>query len=430
MKESSKPPLKGFMLSKEGRHEALAIDEKGCDPKAFKLLIKTGYDPKEKLSLGKLPLEATGKKLHGLNATQIMLKEKGHAIQDSQVVGFTPPKPVRIAIKRVNSNYVSERFSLTEDHNREENLGEYVFNRLGPHRKELHGITNRQSVFDRLGPCKRVGHQKKCAFKGTVRLKKNIKSSHTQKLRSLIPSKMKRQIILTVSCGRVLKAKAQTVIFSQVQSDDEDDKESLVSSIYISNGAEEDAEDAPAELEEGIKTTIDELKEVNLGDIENPRSIYISVSLTQEEEGTYIALLHEFKDVFAWSYKKMPGLDLKRGIEIEQAKIDAILRMPKLRNIHELKSLQGKLAYLRRFISNLAGHCQPFSRLMKKDVSFQWDETCDKAFKSIKSYLVKPPVLVAPVPGRPLILYIAAQEHSVGILFAQKNDEGKKNALH
>ncbi|KAL0340428.1 UNVERIFIED_CONTAM: hypothetical protein Sradi_4559600 [Sesamum radiatum] len=144
---------------------------------------------------------------------------------------------------------------------------------------------------------------------------------------------MKRQTTLTVSCGRVLKAKAQTVIFTQVQSDDEDDKESVASSNYISNsveeniaqtyhitliedgeGEEEDAEDAPAELEEGIKATIDELKEVNLGDIENPRPIYISASLTHGEEGTYVALLHEFKDVFAWSYKEMPGLDPKVAV--------------------------------------------------------------------------------------------------------------------
>ncbi|KAL0441758.1 UNVERIFIED_CONTAM: hypothetical protein Sradi_0114700 [Sesamum radiatum] len=139
MKQPSKPPLKGFVPStqeEEGGHEALAIDEKGFDPKAFKLLIKARYDPKEKLNLGKLPPEATGKKLHGLNATQIMLKEKGHAIQDSRVgLGFTPPKPVRITIKRVNSNYVSEGFSSTEDHKREENLRESVFNRLGPTEK-------------------------------------------------------------------------------------------------------------------------------------------------------------------------------------------------------------------------------------------------------------------------------------------------------
>ncbi|KAL0444704.1 UNVERIFIED_CONTAM: hypothetical protein Slati_2193100 [Sesamum latifolium] len=67
---------------------------------------------------------------------------------------------------------------------------------------------------------------------------------------------------------------------------------------------------------------------------------------------------------------------------------------------------------------------------MKKDVPFAWDIACDKAFKSIKSYLMKPPVLVAPVHGRPLILYVAAQKRSVGILLAQKNNKGKENALY
>ncbi|KAL0295768.1 UNVERIFIED_CONTAM: hypothetical protein Sangu_2507000 [Sesamum angustifolium] len=144
---------------------------------------------------------------------------------------------------------------------------------------------------------------------------------------------MRRQTTLTVSCGRVLKVKAQTMIFTQVQSDDNDDKESVTSSYYISNGAEEyiaqtyhitliedgeveeeGAGDAPVELEEGIKATIDELKEVNLGNIEYPRPIYISASLTQEEDETYIALLHEFKDVFARSYKEMPGLAPKVAV--------------------------------------------------------------------------------------------------------------------
>ncbi|KAL0383102.1 UNVERIFIED_CONTAM: hypothetical protein Scaly_0597500 [Sesamum calycinum] len=54
MKQPSMPPLKGFVPStqeEEGGHMALAINEKGFDLKAFKLLIKVGYDPKEKLSL-------------------------------------------------------------------------------------------------------------------------------------------------------------------------------------------------------------------------------------------------------------------------------------------------------------------------------------------------------------------------------------------
>ncbi|KAL0445110.1 UNVERIFIED_CONTAM: hypothetical protein Slati_2233700 [Sesamum latifolium] len=336
LKQPSKLPLKGFVPStqeEEGGHEALAIDEKRFNHKAFKLLVKAGCNSKEKSNLGKLPLEATGKMLHGLNATQIMLKKKGHAVQDSRLgLGFTPPKPIRISIRRVNSNYVVEGFSSTEDDKGKENPREPVFNRLGPHRKALHGIANKQSVFDRLSPRRRMGYQKKGAFKVTTYSKKNTKSSPTQKLRSLIPSRMRRQTTLAISCGKVLKVKAQTMIFTQVQSDDEDDRESVASSNYINISIEdfaqiyhitliedgeieeEDAEDAPVELEEGVKVTVDELREVNLGNTEDPRPIYTSASLTQEEEEAYIMLLHEFKDVFAWSYKEMPGLDPKIAV--------------------------------------------------------------------------------------------------------------------
>ncbi|XP_070026442.1 uncharacterized protein [Nicotiana sylvestris] len=43
---------------------------------------------------------------------------------------------------------------------------------------------------------------------------------------------------------------------------------------------------------------------------------------------------------------------------------------------------------------------------------------------------MKPPVLAAPILGKPLILYILAQERSVGALLAQKNSEEKENSLY
>ena len=99
-----------------------------------------------------------------------------------------------------------------------------------------------------------------------------------------------------------------------------------------------------------------------------------------------------------------------RGIEIDQSKIEAIQKMPEPKNLRELRDLQGKLAYIRRFISNLASRCQPLNRLMKKDVHFEWDEACSNAFECIKRFLLNPPVLGVPIPGKPLVLYIAAQE--------------------
>jgi hypothetical protein len=119
-----------------------------------------------------------------------------------------------------------------------------------------------------------------------------------------------------------------------------------------------------------------------------------------------------------------------RGIEIEPKKIKAIRSIPPPQNLKELKSLQGKLAYIRRFISNLSGRIQPFSKLMKKGAPFEWDEQCQNAFESIKRYLLNPPTLAALVSGRPLILYITAQDASLGALLAQHNDEGKEVACY
>ncbi|PKU79365.1 putative mitochondrial protein [Dendrobium catenatum] len=118
------------------------------------------------------------------------------------------------------------------------------------------------------------------------------------------------------------------------------------------------------------------------------------------------------------------------GIKIDPAKIEAILNMPPPRSLTQLRSLQGRLAYIRIFISNLFERCQPFSVLAKNDAKFIWDEKCQSALENIKQYLTNPLVLAAPILGRPLIFYTAALDESLGALLAQVNDEGKENTLY
>ncbi|KAI5338076.1 hypothetical protein L3X38_017347 [Prunus dulcis] len=141
--------------------------------------------------------------------------------------------------------------------------------------------------------------------------------------------------------------------------------------------------------------------------------------------------MNPLKCAFGVTSGKFLGFVVRhRGIEIDPSKIKAICEMPPPQNLRELRGLQGRLAYIRRFISNLSGRCQPFSRLMRKDVPFVWDQACQNALESIKQYLLNPPVLMAPIKGKPLILYIAALERSLGALLAQHNDDGKENALY
>jgi len=54
--------------------------------------------------------------------------------------------------------------------------------------------------------------------------------------------------------------------------------------------------------------------ELNLGTAEEPLPIYISASLTPEEENQYFDLLSEYEDLFTWSYKEMSGLNPKVAV--------------------------------------------------------------------------------------------------------------------
>ena len=67
-------------------------------------------------------------------------------------------------------------------------------------------------------------------------------------------------------------------------------------------------------LEEGEKTTLNELKEVNLRTNDDDRPLFMSTLLTPKEEKYYVNLLTKYEGVFVWSYKEMLELDPKVAI--------------------------------------------------------------------------------------------------------------------
>jgi len=119
-----------------------------------------------------------------------------------------------------------------------------------------------------------------------------------------------------------------------------------------------------------------------------------------------------------------------QGIHLDPEKVRAVQEMQPPRNLRELRGLQGRLAYIWRFISNLSGRCQPFTKLMKKSLSFIWDDAYQQVFEEIKRYLTHPTVLTTPVLEKSFLIYIQAMDHSLGTLLAQNNDQGYEQAIY
>ncbi|XP_039687848.1 uncharacterized protein [Medicago truncatula] len=116
----------------------------------------------------------------------------------------------------------------------------------------------------------------------------------------------------------------------------------------------------------------------------------------------------------------------QKGIEVDPDKVKAIREMPAPRTEKEVRGFLGRLNYISRFISHMTATCGPIFKLLRKEQGIVWTEDCQKAFDSIKKYLLEPPILIPPVEGRPLIMYLTVLENSMGCVVGQQDETGRK----
>ncbi|PKI49916.1 hypothetical protein CRG98_029700 [Punica granatum] len=137
----------------------------------------------------------------------------------------------------------------------------------------------------------------------------------------------------------------------------------------------------------------------------------------------YKLQLNPTKCTFGVKSGKLLGFVVsEKGIEVNPDKIKAIMELPLPSTVREVRSFLGWLNYITRFIANLTDKCQPLFRLLHKNAAVEWDDECQKAFDTVKAYLVQPPVLVPPSLDRPLVLYLTVRRQSIGCMLGQKDD--------
>jgi ribonuclease HI len=115
----------------------------------------------------------------------------------------------------------------------------------------------------------------------------------------------------------------------------------------------------------------------------------------------------------------------KRGIKANPEKIAAITNMGPIKDLKGVQRVMGCLAALSRFISRLGEKGLPLYRLLRKAERFTWTREAEEALGNLKPLLTNAPILMPPVAGEALLIYVAATTQVVSAtIVVERREEG------
>ncbi|KAM2325828.1 hypothetical protein ACFX1X_025128 [Malus domestica] len=112
-----------------------------------------------------------------------------------------------------------------------------------------------------------------------------------------------------------------------------------------------------------------------------------------------------------------------RGIEVDKSKIDLVRYLPSPTSVREVRSFLGHAGFYRRFIKDFSKISTPLCRLLQKDVTFDFNEECEKAFKHLKEMLTSAPIIRPPDWSIPFELMCDASDYALGAVLGQRKDK-------
>ena len=88
--------------------------------------------------------------------------------------------------------------------------------------------------------------------------------------------------------------------------------------------------------------------------------------------------------------------------------------------------LTGCIAAMSRFISKSAERALPFFKILKKAGPMEWTPEAEAALQDLKKYVSSTPILVAPKPQEPLLLYLAVTNQVVSAALVAQREVDKE----
>ena len=112
----------------------------------------------------------------------------------------------------------------------------------------------------------------------------------------------------------------------------------------------------------------------------------------------------------------------EEGIQVDPKKVEVIIEWKPLRNVIEVRSFLGLAGYYRRFVKGFSMTAAPMTRLLQKNVKFEWSEKCQVNFDKLKAFLTEASVLTEPTYDKEYVLFSDASLNGLRCVLTQ---EGK-----
>ncbi|KAK0606003.1 hypothetical protein LWI29_033080 [Acer saccharum] len=141
--------------------------------------------------------------------------------------------------------------------------------------------------------------------------------------------------------------------------------------------------------------------------------------------------LNPTKCAFGVAVGKFLGfMEHERGIEANPEKIKAIIELGSPTTLQQAQGLTGWIAALNRFISRSTDKCLPFFKVIKQGKNMKWNQESEQAFRALKEYLASPPLLVKPIPGEELQLYLAVSKTATSGALVKECGDGIQRPIY
>ena len=107
------------------------------------------------------------------------------------------------------------------------------------------------------------------------------------------------------------------------------------------------------------------------------------------------------------------------SVSVDPEKVKAVMSWDRPKSIFEICNFLGLAGYYRRFIKDFSRLTAPMTRLTRKEVKFEWNDLCERAFQELKRKLTSAPILIVPERGQRYTVYCDASKDELGCVLMQ-----------